>query len=103
MATDTEYIPKDVVFTVGATATEISPETSIQRKVFTITNTSTAGQIITIAFGKDAVAGQGIILYPSGAWSESIDNAYKPTNLRISAVSSAVGGTVTIHERVMRQ
>lgn len=98
---ETELIPRDATFTVGATATEISPEITGQRKVFSITNASTAGQIVTISFGKDAIAGSGIILYPSGAWTESLDNYFRPTNLRISAVSSAVGATVVIHERIL--
>jgi len=93
-------IPRDDVITVGATSAEVSPEIDTQRNVLVITNTSTAGQIISLAFAKEAVAGKGIILYPTGSWAESIDSAFKPTKARITAIASAAGGSVTIHERV---
>ena len=96
-----ENIPRDVVVAVGTTSTELSTQIGDhQRKVIVITNISTGGQVISLAFGKEAVAGYGIVLYPTGAWAESIDSAFIPTNLRITAVASAAAGSVTIHERV---
>lgn len=96
-----ESIPRDVTIAVGTTSVELSGEiTEHQRKVIVITNVSTGGQIITLAIGKEAVANQGIVLYPTGAWAESIDSQFIPTNKRIAAIASAAGGSVTIHERV---
>lgn len=97
-----ENVPRDAVVTVGASSTELSPEVGIsgQRRVITITNASTGGQVIRITFGKEGDGSIGIILYPTGSWSESIDSAYRPTNLRICAYANAAGGTVNIHERV---
>jgi hypothetical protein len=97
---DIPKIPRDDVITVGATSTEISPDLSTERIVYVITNTSTAGQIISLGIGKEAVAGRGIILYPTGSWAESIDSAFHPTKARITAIASAAGGALTIHERV---
>jgi hypothetical protein len=95
--------PRDATITVGATSTELSPDirSSGQRQAIVITNTSTGGQVVTLAFGKDAVASVGIVLYPTGAWAESIDSAFIPSNERITAIASAAAGTVTIHERVI--
>jgi hypothetical protein len=71
------------------------------RKLITLTNTSTAGQVITIAFGKEAVAGEGIILYPTGMWNESLDSAFMPSQEEINAISSAIAGSLAIHERLV--
>jgi len=73
-----------------------------ERKVLCLTNTSTAGgQRITLAFGNTtAVEGQGVVLYPGGSWSETRDAAFIPTQEAISAIASAAGGTLAIHERI---
>lgn len=70
-----------------------------KRVLFTLTNTS-ATQTISIAFGQDAVASQGVVLAPGGFYSESADAGFKPSNDDIYAVSSAAGGTLAIQERV---
>jgi len=72
-----------------------------QRTSLAITNTSTAGQTITIQTGQQA--GQtlaGIVLYPAGSWSESIDSAFIPSNLEFWAVASGASGALAIQERV---
>lgn len=71
-----------------------------QRTSLAITNTSTAGQIITLAWGHPAVAGVGIVLPPYGAWSESVDSAFIPSNKDIWAISSAASGSIAIQERI---
>jgi hypothetical protein len=93
-------VPRDDTITIGSTSTEVSPETSTQRIVWVVTNVSTAGQIISLGIGKEAIAGKGIVLYPTGAWAESVDSAFKPTLARITAIASAANGSITIHERV---
>lgn len=96
-------IPRDNTVTVGATSVELSPETGAkQRQALVITNTSTAGQIISLAWGKEAVAGEGIVLLSGEHHVEAIDSAFKPLNSRICAISDAVGGTVAIHERLLQ-
>lgn len=71
-----------------------------ERRVLVITNTSTGGQNITISFGSDAIAGAGIFLTPNSTWSESVDSGFIPSHLPIFAISSAVSGTLAVHERV---
>ena len=92
--------PRDDLVAVGTSSVELSPETNTQRNVIVITNTSTGGQLITLAFAKEAVSGKGIVLFPTGAWAESIDSAFRPSNARITAIASGAGGQITIHERV---
>jgi len=93
--------PRDALITVGASSIEVSPEIYTgKRVVVVITNVSTGGQVVTLAVGKEATAGTGIVLYPTGAWAESEDASFKPTKQRITAIASAAGGAVTIHERV---
>jgi len=70
------------------------------RTVLVVTNTSTAGQIITLSPDKDATVGEGIVLYPTGSWMESIDNKFTPTQKRIFAKASAAAGTLAVHERI---
>lgn len=97
-----ERLPTEKVITVGATSTEVSaevPEAS-RRIVMVYTNVSTGGQVISLGIGREAVAGTGIVLYPTGAWMESIDSVFKPTRQRITAIASAAGGALSIHERV---
>ena len=88
--------------TIGTTALIVSPELlEGERNVIAITNTSTAGQIISISWGSTATALTGAVLYPAGSWSESIDTAFRPSQLAIWAVSSAAGGTIAIEERIL--
>lgn len=87
---------------VGTTPVRVSPELlQGQRSVIVLTNTSTAGQVITIQTGEQAqTAGAGIILYAGGSWSESVDSAFQPSNLEYWAVASAAAGSLAIQERI---
>lgn len=88
--------------TVGTSNTSVSSSiTSGQRYSFTAVNTSTGGQVITLSWQTQASVNQGIVLYPGGSWSESVDSAFIPLNTEIFAVSSAAGGSLSIHERVL--
>ena len=70
------------------------------RTAIVITNTSTAGQYLTVNFGDgDAVATYGIVLAPYGSWAETEDARFTPSQARISIISSAALGTVAVHER----
>ncbi len=92
---------RNATITIGTTSQIISTELlAKQRRVFVVTNTSTGGQTITLSWGQEAAAGNGIVLTPMGSWSESVDTAFSPSPLQIYAVSSAASGQVSIHERV---
>lgn len=89
---------------VGTTSVVISPTIQAPsfRKLITITNTSTAGQIITVSFGTAvAVAGEGIVIYPTGSWYESMDSQFKPSQEQINVIASAITGSVGVHERII--
>lgn len=94
-------IPRDESVTVGTSSTELSPsiEGTDKRSMIIITNISTGGQIVDLAFGKPAVAGKGIRLYPTGSWFEVEDQNFSPTNKAINCISSAAGATIEVHER----
>jgi hypothetical protein len=86
---------------VGVSSVIVAPRLfSGQRRVLCLTNTSTGGQIITISTGKEATALSGIVLYPAGSWSESIDAAFIPSNLEFWAIGSAASGTLAVQERI---
>lgn len=89
--------------TVGTSVAVVSREqVYAKRVVFNLTNVSTGGQVINIAFGEDAKVGAGIQLSPGGTYSESEDDNFTPTNEQITAISSAAGGSLAVSER-MRQ
>lgn len=95
-------IPRDVTYTVGATSVELSPETgNKQRQVLVLTNTSTGGQSISLAWGKSAEAGVGVVLLPGEHHVESIDKGFIPLNISVNAIASAEGGTIALHERLI--
>lgn len=95
-------IPRDETVSVGTSSVELSPETGTkQRQVLVITNTSTGAQKIALAWGKDAVAGTGVVLLPGEHHVEAIDSAFIPLNTRISAEADGAGGTIAIHERLI--
>ena len=89
---------------VGTTVVLAAPErgnANAYRKVIVLTNTSTGGQVISLAVDKEAVAGSGIVISPGGVFQDAQDGAYMPTQAYITAVSSAAGGTLAVYERVI--
>ena len=96
-----EYIPRQVTITVGTSSVEVATQVSRgNRSSLVLTNTSNGGQVISVGVGQEAVAGSGIVLPPGAVLSEYIDPSFKPTTARITAVSSAAGGTLAVYERV---
>lgn len=89
-----EPIRNDSV-TIGATSTLLS--NARERKEIYCTNTGAT--ILSISFGKAAVAGQGIVLGPTGFWFASVSTGYIPPQQDIYIISSAAGGTLGIMER----
>ena len=89
--------------TIGTTPLIISPTLEMgKRNVLVITNTSTGGQVISISFGEQATALQGIVLYPGGSWFEVIGAGFNPTSEIVWGVSSAASGIIAIQERIER-
>lgn len=90
---------RNEVVTVGATQVLISPKR--ERKVIYIRNTSTAAQVVTIAFDNvnAVVAGTGIILAPGEYITESTTQGFKCWNGDIKAIASAAGATLSIMEQ----
>lgn len=87
--------------TIGTSAVVISDQQTFSKRIlFSLINTSTGGQTISIAFGSEAVANQGIVLSPGGFYSESKDLNFDPTNEQITAISSGAGATLAVMERV---
>ena len=90
---------KDKSAAVGATSVLVAEECFQERVFLSVVNTSTGAQVISLAFGQEAVAGQGIVLYPGGYYAESKD-AQPITQKQIQAIASAAGGTIAVQERV---
>lgn len=98
------YYSRNTSVTVGTSVTELSDDKTqyldTTRISIILVNTSTGGQNVTIAIDGEAVAGQGIVLYPGGTWNDSQDGIYLPTQARITAIASAAGATIAIQERL---
>lgn len=98
----TQELVRNATQTIGTDSAEISPEQyGTQRTVIFISNNSTGGQTISISLRDEAKAGEGIVLSPGGYYQDTIDAGYKPSNLRVCAISSAAGGIISIHERIL--
>jgi len=96
-----EMIPRDVSLVVGTSVVEVSPEIGVRKRIaLSLSNDSTGVQVIYIAWGHDAAVNTGVMLRPGASWVESIDTAFHPSNLRITAVASAAGAILSVHERV---
>lgn len=92
--------------TLATSASVVSVEkdnSNGKRAAIIITNTSTGGEVVSIAIDAAAVAGAGIVLSPGGVWSDSRDGAYWPTQKHITALGSAATATIALQERVVLQ
>jgi hypothetical protein len=103
MINPTRELNRNATVTVGTSASVVSEITLPgQRKIISIINTSTAGQVISLGFGNiEAAAGNGVQLSPGGYYIESLEAGFVPTQDRISAISDIAGGTLAIMERVV--
>lgn len=95
---------RNATATIGTTTEVICPSregspTIVAARV--ITNTSTGGQIITLSFENEAVAGVGIVLLAGYSFQESFDGHFIPSDRKIWAISSAAGGTLGIFEKLI--
>ena len=88
--------------TIGTDAVVIAPQQDAGiRTLISIVNTSAGGQVIYLGFGTQAAIGKGVPLSAGGYWVEDTDTIVYPTQKQITAISSAAGGTVAIHERTI--
>lgn len=93
---------RNTTLAVGTTPTIVADEQfGTQRSVLFITNTSTAGQTVSLSVGDEAVAGEGIVLGAGGFYQDSRDAGYRPSNRRVTAVASAADAAIAIHERIV--
>lgn len=90
---------KNESIAVGTTAIILLEENPSGWQVFIIKNTSTAGQNITLSFGKSAITNAGVVLAPQDVYLEAYDGYFIPCKATISAISSAAGGNVSIYAR----
>jgi len=84
---------------IATTNTPISPALyGNKRVVLIISNTSLAGEKISIAIGSEAIAGQGIVLNQNDKMTLTSDGSYLPPVEQINAVASAATATLSIYE-----
>jgi len=90
--------------TIGTTSSVVANQQNSGTRTFiSFINTSTGGQVITIAVGEEAKAGEGIVLSPGGYYYEDTDSIVYPTQTQITAISDVAGGTLAIQERTIVQ
>jgi len=92
--------------TINTTAVVVSVERNNNngtRSSIILINSSTGGQIITIAIEGEAKVNEGIVLHAGGVWQDSRDGGYFPTQKQITAISSGAGGQLSIQERVIKR
>jgi len=100
---DGDYSERNEVLAVGTSNVLVSRQpVNRRRKNITITNTSAGAQKITIFKGIGvATAGAGIVIQPTGSWTDSTVNpaalCYQGT---ISVISDAVAGQISISEEM---
>jgi len=93
----------DRSISVGTDVVVISePKQNAERVNITFVNTSTGGQVITVSTSGDAVAGAGLVLYSGGSNEKQKTSNLPIIQSRITAISSAAGGTLAVHEEVLQ-
>lgn len=92
-------LTRNSAVSVGATSVLVSE--AKEREELIITNTSTAGQNITLLLGEgEAVSTYGVYLAPFSTYFSSKSAGFMPFQGRISAISDAVGGALSVFERM---
>jgi hypothetical protein len=101
-----EELNTSKTFTLATSSGVISQEKfpeQAQRIFFSVINTSPGAETISLAFGEEAVLGQGIKLSPGGYYSESSDGINDATNKQINAIGSAATATIAFQERIINR
>ena len=92
---------KNEVQTITTTSSQVLPDRSSlsqNRLSFIITNTGAT--IIWLAIDAEAVIGAGIPLYAGGSIERVVGGAVLPPQKAINAISSEIGGTISVFEEV---
>lgn len=84
---------------VSTSAIEVAPDLSDVERVF-ISISNVSGAQCFLAIGQEATLNAGIPLSVGGTYTESKDAGFKPTRKQITAISSGVGCTLAISERI---
>ena len=84
------------VITIGTSSLLVAEKSA--KKVIYLRNTSTAAQVITLAFDNmnAAVAGTGLIIAPGEYVLDSNSEGYEAWNGQIKAIASAAGATLSV-------
>ncbi len=77
----------------------IERDEETKRRVLVLKNTSTGTQVITVSLGVVAVANTGIVLNVGEILTDSVSEGYIPFQGKISAISSAAAGQLSVMER----
>ena len=87
--------------TIGTTAEVVSEHVfNGQRVMLLLTNTSVAGEIISLGIRSEAKALQGIVLNQGDKFIMSKDSGYSPSNDLITALASVNTATLAVHEEI---
>ena len=70
------------------------------RQIISLSNRSTAGQTLTISIGRPGKDNEGIPLLPGYSWVETEDAKFNVNSDEIWVISDAIGGTLSIYERI---
>jgi hypothetical protein len=92
--------------TIGSTTAIVSEaqiNNNAERIALVITNTSTGGQVISLASSGQAVAGSGLVLSPGGSMVWTKNSNWPIVQSRVQAISSAANGTIAVHEEVLQK
>lgn len=95
----TGVLTRNDTVSVGTASVNVL-QTTKNRTMFAVANTSGAGQVITLHIGFGvAVAGQGIVLSAGQTYIEANGEGFICYQGVMTAIASAAGGTVSVVER----
>jgi hypothetical protein len=99
----TNRITNNASKTIATTNTIVSPATygsGYKRIALVLKNTSSAGEVISISLGEQAVSGRGIVLNQGDTYATSKDGGYIPPQSAVNALATAATATLSIYEEV---
>jgi len=90
---------RNTSLTIDTTNTPVSPALyGNKRMVLILSNTSIAGEKISIAVGSEAVLGQGIVLNQNDKMTLTSDGTYLPSVEQINAIATVNTATLSVYE-----
>jgi len=94
-------ILRQYTLAVGTSVVEVLPEIERDVSDIYIRNTSSAGQVISLGIAQDAVNNTGLVLNPGEVVTFSAGQGYAVPKERITALSSAISGSLAIFIRLV--